>query len=256
MNDYEAKQEAKRARLKAAAGRAEDRAAAAFKRADLREDVSGIPFGQPILVGHHSEGRHRAAIKRADNAMRAGINAAQYADELRARAEAVGTGGISSDDPDAPTKLMAEIDEAKARQEQMKRTNADWRKEGNKGGRQSDGTWRDQPFPPYMLTNNSANIRRMELRLAQINTQRAKAAECPRKSTSYEGFGEVVENAEENRLQIVFEDKPSAEVRDILKSRGFRWSPSQKAWQRQLNNAARFAANCVLRECGVTTDAS
>lgn len=35
--------------------------------------VSGIPFGQPILVGHHSESRHRAALKRQDTRMRKSI---------------------------------------------------------------------------------------------------------------------------------------------------------------------------------------
>lgn len=73
MNHYERKQEARRERLLAAAERAEAQSEAAYKRADLREEASGIPFGQPILVGHHSERRHRAAIKRADNAMRASI---------------------------------------------------------------------------------------------------------------------------------------------------------------------------------------
>lgn len=34
-----------------------------------RDAVDGIPFGQPILVGHHSEGRHRAAINRSHRAM-------------------------------------------------------------------------------------------------------------------------------------------------------------------------------------------
>lgn len=35
--------------------------------------VSGIPFGQPILVGHHSEQRHRNALKRQDAKMRKSI---------------------------------------------------------------------------------------------------------------------------------------------------------------------------------------
>jgi len=86
MNHYERKQEAKRERLLAAAERAEAQSEAAYKRADMREEVSGIPFGQPILVGHHSEGRHRAAIRRADNAMRASIEADKRAKELRGQA--------------------------------------------------------------------------------------------------------------------------------------------------------------------------
>ena len=43
-------------------------------------------------------------------------------------------------------------------------------------------------------------------------------------------------NREANRLQIYFEGKPDATVRDELKSNGFRWSPKAEAWQRQLND--------------------
>lgn len=38
-------------------------------------------------------------------------------------------------------------------------------------------------------------------------------------------------------------------TRSILKSNGFRWSPSQGAWQRQLTNNARYALkNYVVRK--------
>ncbi len=253
MNPYERKQEARRERLLAAAELAEAQSEAAYKRADMREEVSGFPFGQPILVGHHSEGRHRAAIKRADNAMRASIEADKRAKELRGRAESVGQGGISSDDPDAIQKLQAEIGAASERQEKMKATNVAWRKAGNKAGRQADGSWIDQPFAPFQLSNNSANIKRMEKRIAQLqaNAKRAEEAGGEEKRVRYQGICEVVENFDENRLQIVFDGKPSAEVRGELKSNGFRWAPSQEAWQRQLNNGARYAAKRFLMSQGV-----
>lgn len=253
MNHYERKQEARRERLLAAAERAEAQSEAAYKRADLREEVSGIPFGQPILVGHHSERRHRAAIKRADNAMRASIEADKRAKELRAKAAGVGQGGISSDDPDAIQKLQAEIDAAKGRQGAMKAANAEWRKAGNKAGRQADGTWLEGPYAPYQLSNNSANIKRMEKRVAQLRAAEAAriAAGGEEKRDVYQGLCEVVENFEENRLQIVFDGKPSAEVRAELKSNGFRWAPSQEAWQRQLNNGARYAAKRFLISQGI-----
>jgi len=253
MNAYERKQEAKRERLEAAADRAREKANSHYKRADLREDVSGIPLGQPILVGHHSEGRHRAAIKRADNAMRASVEASKRAGELEARAAAVGTGGISSDDPDAIQKLQAEIDKAKAYQDAMKSANAKWRKEGNKAGRQADGSWLEPPCAPYQTSNNLANIKRMEKRVAQLRADHAAAAAAggENKTTSYQGVCDLVKNFEENRLQIIFDGKPTAEIRAELKSNGFRWAPSQGAWQRQLNNAARYAAKCFLRSQGV-----
>ena len=46
------------------AEKAEARSTARYKAA--RAAVENIPFGQPILVGHHSERRHRAAIARSD----------------------------------------------------------------------------------------------------------------------------------------------------------------------------------------------
>ena len=49
--------------------------------------VEGIPFGQPILVGHHSEKRHRAAIAKSDNAMRKSIEESDKASRLANKAE-------------------------------------------------------------------------------------------------------------------------------------------------------------------------
>ena len=55
--------------------------------------------------------------------------------------------------------------------------------------------------------------------------------------------GEVNVNEAENRLQLIFADKPDADTRQALKSEGFKWASSQGAWQRQLNqNAIRAAA--------------
>ena len=45
---------------------AEQRAEQAIKAGD--DAVGGIPFGQPILVGHHSERKHRKAVERAQRA--------------------------------------------------------------------------------------------------------------------------------------------------------------------------------------------
>lgn len=52
-------------------------------------------------------------------------------------------------------------------------------------------------------------------------------------------------NTQDNRLQIFFEEKPDAKVREELKGNGFRWSPKAGTWQRQLNDNAYFAANYV-----------
>ena len=107
MNSYEQKQARRKQRLAAAAENAEQESAAAFQRSNSY--TAGIPLGQPILVGHHSEQRHRNALKKSDNAMRKAVESSKHAEELRGRAAAVGSGGISSDDPDAIEKLSAQL---------------------------------------------------------------------------------------------------------------------------------------------------
>ena len=52
-------------------------------------------------------------------------------------------------------------------------------------------------------------------------------------------------NAEANRLQILFEEKPDAATREELKSNGFRWSPKAEAWQRQLTDNAYRSADYI-----------
>ena len=66
------------------------------------------------------------------------------------------------------------------------------------------------------------------------------------KEIGYTGWdfdgGRVEANKEDNRLQIIFDDKPDEKTRAALKSNGFRWAPSVGAWQRQLNDNAIYAA--------------
>jgi hypothetical protein len=50
---------------------------------------------------------------------------------------------------------------------------------------------------------------------------------------------------------FIFPGVPSDEVRTLLKSNGFRWSPTNKAWMRQLNGAGQYAAKRVMEVLGV-----
>lgn len=260
MNSFEQRQEAKRKRLEAAADRAASRATDAFKRGDMSEASTGIPFGQPILVGHHSEGRHRAAIKRADNAMRRGVEESDKASRLRGKAASVGTGGISSDDPDAITKLREKLATKVKNQEMMKAVNKAIRKKDDDGLRalglsaaqieklkEPDFGGR-VGFAPYALTNNNREIARLRKRIEQLE----KAAEAEEKDEQHEGF-RVVENVEDNRVQFFFDGKPSAEVRDIMKGEAFRWARSVGAWQRQLSNPGRYAAGRAVKQIAALT---
>lgn len=49
------------------------------------------------------------------------------------------------------------------------------------------------------------------------------------------------------RLQLIFEEKPEQEVREILKANGFKWSPKNGCWQRQLTGNARYAGRRVIQ---------
>lgn len=53
-----------------------------------REIGSHIPFGQPILVGHHSEGRHRRDLARINRGYDKGYEALSEATEAQRKAEA------------------------------------------------------------------------------------------------------------------------------------------------------------------------
>lgn len=106
-------------------------------------------------------------------------------------------------------------------------------------------------FESFSLTNNNAEIRRLAGRIDQVKAKlaRAEAVESGEAENRTRSVGsvEIVENVAEDRLQIIFPGKPDGDTRTALKRHGFRWSPSQGAWQRQLTNAARYAVEQVIR---------
>lgn len=65
---------------------------------------------------------------------------------------------------------------------------------------------------------------------------------------SYDEFGFNVERDIENtRLNLFFDSVPEEEVRSILKSSGFKWSPYLKAWTRQLTPNAESSLRRVVK---------
>lgn len=149
---------------------------------------------------------------------------------------------ISSDDPKAIEKLTEKLHKCEKEQEFMKNANAYYKKNGTCVGYEgvSDElaakldenikqahSWDKQPFPSYRLTNNNAEIRRLKKRIESLTTTQ---------NTEFVGWkfngGEAVINEDKNRLQLLFDEKPSKEQREMLKANGFRWAPSDAAWQR------------------------
>lgn len=180
--------------------------------------------------------------------------------EILDKIKSYGVGGfpILSGDADAIERLKQKIADAEKAQETMKLRNAYYRKhktlKGCEGVPDSlaakldaaiPTTFEKVPYASWELSNNNANIKRVKERLAKL--EREKSAEAGAWDT--EGLAlTVVENKEIMRLQVIFEDKPSAEVRDLLKGAAFHWSPSQNAWQRQLTDNARYALENVLKK--------
>jgi hypothetical protein len=170
-----------------------------------------------------------------------------------------GKGAISSDDPDAVSKLTAKIAEAEANHAHMKAVNKIAKKKGLSDPEKkaklaeigvsekaatdllSDDLVGRKGYASYQLTNNNANINRMKGRLEDLEKESGK-------ETSKHEFsgGTVVDNKEKNRVQIVFDSKPDADMRTKLKGNGFKWSPKEEAWQRKRNNSARYAVSQVL----------
>lgn len=258
MNKYEEKLAARKQRLLDSAERANE---ASNQRYEIAKNMAdGIPFGQPILLGHHSEKRDRNYRARITSNMNKSVELQRKANYYEQRAASVGKGGISSDDPEAIAKLERRIDGLKSAHERMKKVNAIIRKHKNDEAAALEailalellteaqakeilapGIVSGKPgFASYALTNNNANIRRLEKRLAELK----KAAEREEVTKEYDGFI-YKECPEENRVMFIFDGKPSADIRDILKGNAFKWSPSRGAWVRHLNNAGLHAAKSV-----------
>ena len=130
--DYAERKEARIDRLESRAARAQAESAAAYNTA--RSIMNHIPPGQPILVGHHSEKRHRRDLDKIDRNMRKSVEADEKASYYAGRAEAAASStAISSDDPEAMEKLQAKLEGLQADQAMMKAVNAYYRKHKGPG---------------------------------------------------------------------------------------------------------------------------
>jgi hypothetical protein len=254
MNEYEERQTKRKERLEAKAEEAETESTRQWEHS--REITDHIPLGQPILIGHHSEKRHRRDLERSDSAMRRSVEATKKAEYYRNKARSIGHGGISSDDPDATTKLEEKLSRLEENQKEMKRINREFRKSGIDGvtgiseesrerlraSLENRYSWEKLPFARYVLSNNNANIKRIRKRIDSL-----KAEESKEPAEEIQGDGFTLSESG-NRVIFHFDTKPPKETRDILKRNGFRFSPSRNnGWCRMANNAGRYAAEYVMK---------
>lgn len=258
MNSYEEKQEARRQRYLDLANKAHQEYEAKHQEAHQMAQV--IPFGQPILVGHHSEGRDRRFRGRIHNKFGQAFAALEKAEHYQEKAASVGKGGISSDDPEALQKLRLKLANLQRNHENMKAANRAIRASKNDDERIRTliaiGFTEEQAhelitpdcfgyvgFAPFSLVNHNAKINSVKKRIATLEA--AEQRTNKREKTEHYTYQEDVE---ENRVKFEFDGKPSLEVRNILKRYGFKWSPRRLAWVRYLNSNGRYAAQQVRKE--------
>jgi hypothetical protein len=253
MNNFESERAAKAARFRQLAEKHAN--IATGRHFAARERLELIPLGRPILVGQRSEKCHRRDLKRIDEHFAKAKEHHDKADYFRRRAAAAESNVIIfSDEPDATEKLVDKIERLKKRQGVMKRANQLIRKADREGlahlgfSEETIAKLFAQDFAGragflnYALTNNSANIRRLEKRLAAI--QNAQGDESTEEQ--FPGDVRLVDNVDTNRLQIFFPEIPTEEIRRELKRNGFHWSPTVGAWQRHRSNRATYLAKLIL----------
>lgn len=110
------REDARAVRVSERAERLAERASRKFAEANTRRLAArniadGMPFGEPIKIGHHSERAHRRAFERIEANDRASYAARDYAEELARRADAAQRNENSKQGPRA---IMRRLDTLKA----------------------------------------------------------------------------------------------------------------------------------------------
>ena len=219
-SDYEERRKRRIERYKELSLKAQERSSQ-YSNSNANRILQIVP-GQPILVGHHSEKRHRRLIKKAQDDIRKSIEEDNKSNFYKERAEnAENSKVIYSDDPQAIIKLKEKLERLENEKASIKA--------------REHSTWE--------LTNIGATIRETKKRIERLE----KLENTEFKEINFEN-GKVIHNKEINRIQFLFDNIPDEDTRKILKSHGFRWSRYEKAWQRVFNLNCIRATNIIVKE--------
>lgn len=228
MNTYEQKVQEKRERYADLAVRKRQESDAAYQKSRAISDM--IPFGQPILVGHHSERGHRRDIEKINSNMRKSIELSEIAGYYEKKAENYGENGISSEDPEALDKLKEKLAAAVKEHEIMKQA------------RKKD----KELVPSYCLTNSNGRIRAIRQRIETLERMQT------REQITASGDGWKIYE-DDSRICYESNGKPGQETIAKLKHRGFKWSPTRTAWVRLTTPNALYSTKWLIKEL-CTTD--
>lgn len=250
LGEHDERQTARKERAQASAAKAAAKSDQFYKQSHDRASL--IPFGQPILVGHHSEPRARRDAERIFNDMGKSVAESEKAQYYSDKAASVGSAGIASDDSEAVTKLKKKLEKLEKGHALMKATNKAIKQHKDQASQIAALVALDitedaarellKPdyagrigFASYSLSNNSAVIRSTKKRIKEI--------EALHNSAPIDKTGKDWQmNEDDGRICVFFDDKPGEEVRALCKSNGFKWSRHRGAWVRKItSNAARAA---------------
>lgn len=219
-SDYEERRKQRIERYKELSKKAEERSTMHCNSNANR--ILQIAPGQPILVGHHSEKKHRRLIEKAHNDIRKSIEEDKKSEFYSNRAKSAENSKIIySDDPKAIEKLEEKLERLENERKSIKaREHESWE-----------------------LANISANIRETKKRIERLREQEnIKFEEVKLKD------GKIIHNKEINRIQFLFNNIPNEDIRKILKSHGFHWSRKEQAWQREFNQNCIKATHFIQKE--------
>ena len=223
---------------------------------DYNRNQASYPSQFIAGAGNFNMRKHNQQMSREDSLWEEYRQIEAILDKIRS----VGTGPVDLADPHAREMLTERLNSQRQMLEDAKTANAYYRKhktlEGCPGFTPEqaanltdpdsfDIRVHGSPFPAYELGSIRGKIERTEQRLTELDKREQQAAQ-PKTGTAFDG-GQIVRNIDLNRLQILFDAIPDPDTRAALKQNGFRWSPKNQAWQRQLTDNAERAARQVLR---------
>jgi len=143
-------------------------------------------------------------------------------------------------------RYRAELEGMKANHEKMKLANAAMKKKG------ADKVQILVSMFPFMsdfdvewackwgfgLQNNLANIKRVEERIQVLESKQGKED-----SEKVYSWGKIELSYTDDRMRIRHNERPDSDTTTLLKKNGFKWSPSNGAWQRQITGNAFWSLN-------------
>ena len=187
--------------------------------APMENAVHGVPTKLANPATQEPGAQALASQENSQNAYAAGVQ--DKTAHCGQKAARVGTGGLSNDDPAALVRLRAELACLEQTQDLMKAAN--------------------KAIRAHRTPETKAAA------LVALGLEADLAAQLLQPDCAGRLGFTYRENTAENRVLFVFDGKPDAATRAILKAHAFRWSPLRAAWVRQLTHSGVWHGQEVLK---------